>query len=115
MTFFDTLRNALLLGFGVQEKVSEFVNELVKKGELSESQGAKLVREWTEKADKNTEQLTKGFSEIVSKSIDRLVIPTKSDIEQLNAKIEGLSMRVKKLEGAHSEPVHKVEESPKEE
>ncbi|HYA32267.1 MAG TPA: phasin family protein [Thermodesulfovibrionales bacterium] len=115
MTFFDAVRNALLAGFGVQEKVGEFISELVKKGELSESQGAKLVREWTEKADKNTEQLTKGLSEIVSKTMDKMVIPTKDDIEKLTAKIEGLSARVRKLEGAQSDPAHRVEEGPKEE
>ncbi len=37
MTIFDAVRTAVLAGFGVQEKVSEFINELVKKGELSES------------------------------------------------------------------------------
>ena len=42
----------MLAGFGVQEKVKEFVDDLVKKGELSESQGAKLVKEWSEKVRK---------------------------------------------------------------
>ena len=37
MAIFEIVRNAMLLGFGVQEKVKEFVDEVVKKGELSES------------------------------------------------------------------------------
>ncbi len=43
MSVFDIIRNSLLAGLGMQEKVREFVDELVKKGELSETQGAKLV------------------------------------------------------------------------
>lgn len=108
MTFFDALRNALLAGFGVQEKVREFIDDLVKKGELSESQGARLVKEWTEKADKSTEQLGKSISDIISKTMEKMALPTKEDIEKLNRKIQSLSARVKKLEGIR-------EEEPKEE
>jgi len=99
MTFFDVVRNALLAGLGVQEKVNEFVNELVKKGELSESQGAKLVREWTEKADKSTEQVSKSLSDVISKTMEKMTLPSRDDIEKLNRKIQALSVRVKKLEG----------------
>jgi len=99
MTVFDVVRNAIMAGFGVQEKVKEFIDELVKKGELSESQGAKLVKEWTEKADKSTSELSKSMSELVSKTLEKMNIPTKDDMENLNKKIQSLSARVKKLEG----------------
>ncbi len=103
MTFFDVVRNALLAGFGVQERVSEFINELVKKGELSESQGAKLVKEWAEKADKSTEQLGKSISELVTKAVEKITPPSNEDIEKLNKKIQALSARVKRLEGIEEE------------
>ncbi len=103
MTLFDVVRNALLAGFGVQEKVAELVNELVKKGELSESQGAKLVKEWAEKADKNTEQLGKSLSELISKTLDKMALPSRDDIEKLNNKVQALSARLKKLEGVRGE------------
>ncbi|HWR57692.1 MAG TPA: hypothetical protein VN328_02285 [Thermodesulfovibrionales bacterium] len=98
MTFFDVVRNALLAGFGVQEKVAEFVNELVKKGELSESQGAKLVKEWADKADKSTEQLGKSISDLVSKTVEKMTPPSNDEIEKLNKKIQAVSARVKRLE-----------------
>ena len=104
MTFFDAVRSALLAGFGLQEKVVEFIDDLVKKGELSASQGAKLVREWSEKADRSTEQFSKGLSEIMSGTLERMSIPTKEDIEKLNRKIQTLSARVKKLEGGRADP-----------
>jgi len=98
MTIFDVVKNAMLAGFGIQERVKEFVDELVKKGELSESQGAKLVREWTEKADKSTDELSKSISEVVSKTLEKMNIPTKEDVEKLNKTITELSSRIKKLE-----------------
>ncbi len=106
MTFFEVVRNALLAGFGVQEKVNEFIEELVKKGELSESQGAKLVKEWMDKADKSTEQLSKSISEIIAKTMEKMTIPSKDDIETLNKKVQALSARVKKLEGIREEGSH---------
>lgn len=99
MTFFDVIRNAIMAGFGVQEKVKEFIDELVKKGELNESQGAKLVKEWTETADKTSDQFTKSFSEVISKTMDKMNLPTKDDIEKLSKEIQDISARVGKLEG----------------
>lgn len=103
MTFFETVRNALLAGFGMQQKVKEFIDELVKKGELSESQGAKLIKEWSEKAGKSTEHISKNLSEIMAKTMGKMNLPTKDDIEKLNKKIQALSNRVKKLEGIKEE------------
>jgi polyhydroxyalkanoate synthesis regulator phasin len=49
MTINEIVHKALMLGIGVPEKVKELVDELVEKGELSESQGAKIVKECSEK------------------------------------------------------------------
>lgn len=103
MTFVEVVRNALLAGFGVQERVNDFINELVKKGELSENQGAKLVKEWTEKADKSSDQFSKNLSEMVTKTLEMMSLSTKDDIEKLNKKIQSLSARVRKLEGIKEE------------
>jgi polyhydroxyalkanoate synthesis regulator phasin len=103
MAIFDILRNAMLAGFGVQEKVKEFIDDLVKKGELSESQGAKLVKEWSEKADKNVEDISKSMSDLVQKSLEKMSLPTKDDIAKLNEQINTLSARLKKMEETKGE------------
>src|SRR5208337_3119156 len=103
MTIFDAVRNAVLAGFGVQEKVKEFIDELVRKGELSESQGAKLVKEWSEKADKGGSDLNKNFSEFMSKTLEKMNIPTKEEVDRLNKQVLNLTARVRKLEGIAEE------------
>ncbi len=103
MTIFDAVRNAILAGFGVQEKVKEFIDELVRKGELSESQGAKLVKEWSEKADKGTTDLNKNFAELMSKALEKMNIPTKEEFDRLDKQMQNLSVRVRKLEGVTEE------------
>jgi len=103
MALFDIIKNAMLAGYGVQEKVKEFVDELVKKGELSESQGVKLVKEWSEKAEKNTEDISNSLNDLLKKAVERMKIPSQEDIDSLKEKISELSARVKKLEGSKEE------------
>ena len=98
MAILDIIRNAMLAGFGVQEKVKEIIDDFVKKGELSESQGAKLVKEWAEKVDKNTEDMSKSLNELVQKALDKMSLPSKDEIAKLNEQVNALSERIKKLE-----------------
>jgi polyhydroxyalkanoate synthesis regulator phasin len=98
MALFDMLRNALLAGFGVQEKVKDFIDDLVKKGELSESQGAKLVKEWSEKAEKNTEDISKSLGELLETTLSKMNLTTKSDIEKIEEKINSLAARLDTIE-----------------
>jgi polyhydroxyalkanoate synthesis regulator phasin len=103
MTFLNLIRNAMLAGFGMQEMVKKFLDNLVKKGELSESQGAKLLKEWAEEAGKTSGQLSKNISEIITKTLKKMNLPTRDDIEKLNKEIRLLSNRLKKLEGTEEE------------
>lgn len=103
MTLFDAIRKALLAGFGLQETVSEFLGELVKKGEISESQGAKLFKEWSEKAEKSSDLLSLNVSELITKSLKKMNLPTKDDIERLNKEVGSLSKRLGKVEGVKEE------------
>lgn len=103
MSFFDVIRNAMLAGFGMQEKVKDFIDDLVKKGELSESQGAKLVKEWSEKFEKNTEEVSKNISDSVSKALEKMKLSTKEDIAKLNEKIDLLASRITKVEESKKE------------
>jgi len=98
MSIFDVVRKALFAGLGAQEKVKELVEELVKKGELNKSQGANIVKAWTEKAGKRREDLSKSLSELISKTLEKINLPTKDDIEKLNKKIESLSKKLERME-----------------
>ena len=98
MALVDIIRNAMLAGFGMQEKVREFVDDLVKKGELNESQGAKLAKEWADKAEKNTEDITNSLNDLFKKTIDKMKLPSKEDMDKLTEQVNIISERIKKLE-----------------
>ena len=100
MTLNEIVHKALMAGLGVPEKMKEMVDDLVKKGELSESDGAKLVKEWTDKAGKTGEDVSKNITSFIDKTLEKMNIPTREEVEKLEKKITALSARVKKLEGA---------------
>lgn len=98
MTIFESVKKALLAGVGAQEKVMELIDELVKKGELSESQGAKLVKDWTSQAEKSSTDISKTISETITKAMEKMNLPRKADIDKVSEQIQALSDRVKRLE-----------------
>ena len=94
----EILRKALLAGLGAQEKAKELVDELMKKGELSQSDGAKLMKEIMEKAEKGTGELDKKIGDIVQKALEKVSLPSRKDIENLEKNVQDLSNRLKRLE-----------------
>jgi polyhydroxyalkanoate synthesis regulator phasin len=102
MTVFESIRKALMAGLGVPEKVSELIDELVKKGELSETQGARLIKEWSDKCSKSGDELGKSITDLIRKTLEKMDITTKTDVEKLNRRLQSLSARIKKIEESTS-------------
>lgn len=95
----EVIKKAMLAGLGAQEKAREFVDELVKAGELSKSEGATLVKEWVSKAQESTKDMDHKVKDAISAAFEKLNIPTRDDLEKLDKKFQGLSARISKLEG----------------
>jgi len=97
MEILESVKRLMLAGIGVPEKLREIVDDLVKKGELSESQGAKLFKEWSERAEKGTADMSKTLSDAVSKTLEKMNIPSRDDLEDLKKKVKSLEKKVKEL------------------
>jgi len=98
MTINEMIHKTLMAGLEVPEKINEEVDESVRTGELSESQGAKLVRECTEKVSRTGDEINKIVSELIDSALEKMNIPTRDEVDKLNKKITTLSSKVKKLE-----------------
>jgi polyhydroxyalkanoate synthesis regulator phasin len=99
----EVIKKAMLVGLGAQEKAKEFVEELVKAGELSKSEASTLVKEWSAKAEESTKEFDKRVKETVANVLEKLNIPTREDMEKLEKKVQALNARLKKLEGGAAE------------
>lgn len=103
----ESLRRVLLASVGVValtiEEIGELVDKLVERGEIAEQEGKKLVIEIKEKRRKKTDEAEEVATSRVRETLDRMDIPTKSDIDDLSKKIATLSKKVDELKKAQSE------------
>ncbi len=97
----EVIKRAMFAGLGAQEKAKEFVDELVKKGELSKSEGATVIKEWVSKAEENTKDMDLKLKDAITAAFEKLNIPTRDDLERLEKKMPNLSARISTLEGGN--------------
>lgn len=95
MAIFDIVKTALLAGLGVQEAVRNFVDDLVKKGELNDAEAAKLLKDWMNKAEETAKDLEQKINERVNRTLGLMNLPTRDDIARLERQIENLSKLLK--------------------
>ncbi len=102
MSINEIIHKALMAGIGLPEKLGEIVDELVQKGELSKSQGANLVKEYSDKIDKSGDEINQSLSDLINTGLEKMNMPTRDEVDKLNKKLTTLSARVKKLEDSQT-------------
>ncbi|MCZ7585540.1 MAG: phasin family protein [Deltaproteobacteria bacterium] len=70
---------------------------LVECGKLTQSEAQKIYDEWVRKLDRNRADLERRFQTGAKKTLTRLNIPTKNEVDDLSRRVESLSQRVKTL------------------
>jgi polyhydroxyalkanoate synthesis regulator phasin len=97
----EATRKVLLASIGAvalaQDELESFVNKLVDRGEIAERDGKQLVRDVMEKRRKETRKAEDELEKRMEDLLDRMNVPTKSDIEALSAKITALGKKVDEL------------------
>jgi poly(hydroxyalkanoate) granule-associated protein len=101
---FEAARRVLLASMGAmalaQEEMEDFVSKLVERGEIAEKDGKKLVREMMDKRKKEAKKAESEVDKRIEELLDRMNVPSKSDIEALSAKITALTKKVDELKKA---------------
>jgi polyhydroxyalkanoate synthesis regulator phasin len=98
---FDATRKVLLASMGAmalaQDEMESFVHKLVERGELAEQDGKKLIRDVMDRRRKEAEKAEDEMEGRVQMLLDRMNVPTKSDIEKLSAKVTELGKKIDEL------------------
>lgn len=96
------LRKTLLAAIGAaalaQEEMEDLVNRLVERGEIAEKEGRALVRDLTERRKREAANAEKRFDAQMEAALGRVNLPSKTDIERINAKIAELNARLDQLD-----------------
>ncbi len=104
----DALRKAVLFGAGLAvmttEKMKDFADELVKRGEMSEKEAREALKEWIEKskkARKDMEAKTESVvNSVVNNVLNRMNIPSRSELDELKERLAKLEQAKKSKETA---------------
>lgn len=104
-------RKVVLAAFGAvgmaTDELEGFVDKLVERGEIAEKDGRKLVDELRTKGEEQIKEsrtrmqkmvgMQPKEKEDVEEVLNRMDIPTKTDIKELSAKIAALTRKVEEL------------------
>jgi len=98
---FESVRKIVLAGIGAvslgKEEVVELINRLVERGEIAEKDGKKLMHEFMDKRSRHTQKAEERMTKRVESALDRMNVPSKSDIDELTNKINELSKKLDEL------------------
>ncbi|HOP46830.1 MAG TPA: phasin family protein [Desulfobacteraceae bacterium] len=93
----DLLKKTLMTGVGLavitKDKIEELVKEIIEKGEISEQEGKELIEKLQKKSDQARKDLEEKIERIVQKTLEKMNIPTKKDITDLEERIKAIEKK----------------------
>lgn len=93
----DFIKKAMFTGIGLasitKDKVEEVAKEFIEQGNLTETEGRKLVKEMMDYSDKSRGELELQIEKYVEKAISKLDLARKSDIDELKDKVFELQQK----------------------
>ncbi|MFZ3384939.1 MAG: phasin family protein [Candidatus Methanoperedens sp.] len=97
----DMFKKMGLFGIGVisltQEKIEEFSQEMIKKGEISREEGKKFVKEVLSEQEKQMKELEEKINERIKETFEKSGVVMKSDVTALEKKIEKLEKTIQAM------------------
>jgi len=83
------------------DNTNSYANKMVEKGEAAEKDGRKMFNEFVEpyqkEAKDRVKEAEKQFNELSENLLNRINIPSATNIEELNKKVAGLGRKVDQL------------------
>ena len=91
---FDYIRKMTLAGAGLAiittEKIQEMMDDLVKKGEMTEKEAREAVNEFVEKSKQAKKDLEDKVEQMITGLLNRMNIPTRKEIEEIKERLAQL-------------------------
>ena len=99
--FLGMARRVLMASIGAvaltQDEMEKFVSKLVERGEIAEQEGRKLVQDVVDRRKSQTVRVEEQLDRRIGDALARMNVPSKGDIEALEAKIVALTKKIDEL------------------
>jgi polyhydroxyalkanoate synthesis regulator phasin len=100
----EILQKAWFFGLGIfdltREKIGPLVDEMVRRGEISQQESPEAVKEILGRAQEAQAALVDKVKELVNKALAELRPAKTADLEALEKRVAALEEEVKQLKGA---------------
>jgi len=88
---FTTLKTLAYAGLGIQDKLNEVLEDLAKRGQQRKGDMTETVEKAFRNLERRGKELRSKENDILNRVAKRLGLPSKSDIDRLEKKIQELS------------------------
>jgi polyhydroxyalkanoate synthesis regulator phasin len=99
---FELIKKAMFTGIGMaamtKDKIEELAGDFIKKGDLSEQEGRKLVDEMMKKSEESKAEVKKQLDEMVQAALVKMEVARKTQIDELQEEIRLLREAIEKLQ-----------------
>lgn len=96
----ESLKNSLLSGVGMalrsKKEIETFAKEFAEQSEMNQKEAKGFLEECKKRYDDAKSNLDKKVEDIVESVVKRLDLPTRGEIDELNARIDELSEKIEK-------------------
>jgi len=90
----DYIRRMVLAGAGLAimttEKIQAIMDELVRKGEMTEKEAREAVAEFAEKSKQAKKDLEEKMEQIAAGLLNRMNIPTRKEVDEIKERLARL-------------------------
>ncbi len=78
-----------------RKKAEGLAKELIKQGELAKSDEAKFIKDLMNRVEKNKAEMEKKTKETAIKTVKKLNVPTRKELNDLKASVDKLTKKLK--------------------
>ncbi|GEM_PF-759587 len=95
------VKKAMMAGLGIfaatKEKIEDFVEDMVQRGEMEQGEKAQFVQEAVEKAEARTKEAKEWVTKQVEETWDKLKPKAQQQIDELQEKLASLSKELEEM------------------
>jgi len=95
---FETIKKSLLTGVGLalksKSEIEELAKEFTEQSKMSQGEAKLFLNECQQKYEDAKEELDTKIEATIEKILKKLDLPTRSDIKQLNLRIDRLTEKI---------------------
>ena len=99
----ELLEKTIEVGLGAalltKESATKLVDELIQRGEVTKGESKKLIAEILDKGKQQKQRMEEFVGEVVQRAMDRADVARRSQIEELERRVDELAARLNEQQG----------------